>query len=385
MATLVVLVQREEDARIYPRSVQTVVVRNDGPGEFQRHRISIIRFDGVEEANEFLLSVPPCPCLGVTAVEVRTPINSERAVVDIYRVEAVPGSSNVRIAGTFFGIAELGDHIRFHLGYCGFTGTAFHGRLGMLNALYGLGLSASENQFLENDETDLASETPPPGWCSLDDFLEDEGDEHWAPQEWEAKEPSYLELPEGFTFGVEVETINSTRVMPGMRESKWGRAYEASTPGAEYISPVLYADQGLREVESFLEKFGPRWRVDHRCGLHVHFAYKGWTPEQQQRVATRLRGMEDSFQTMFPERMTNRMCGRAAWTVTDAMFCEDWETFVQSTDKFHWLNLRPLLRQGTMEIRLHPGSVDAEQIVKWVKRIARLTYQAYSPSFDLAI
>lgn len=194
----------------------------------------------------------------------------------------------------------------------------------------------------------------------------------WGPGEWEPDSNSYRQVPRKISFGVELETSLSQNYRSLEGQTEWGCFREASTAGREFVSPILFGDAGLDEIEDFIEENGSQWLVDRNCGTHIHLGVRHLTLQEQRKVAYAFKVSEPVFAKMLPDRIENYMCGRIKWSLADLMRAEDIEDLADASDKFQWLNLRPLLRFGTFEVRLLKGTLDPVLIRNWIRFNARI-------------
>lgn len=206
----------------------------------------------------------------------------------------------------------------------------------------------------------------------------------WEPSTWNppGNLNTYNLVPFGITFGIELETSVCTGYQNLMDNTNWGCAYETSTSGKEFISPVLSGDAGLSEIVNFLDAHTRNWEVNSSCGTHIHLSMQGWDIEAKGRVAYMFRCLEGLFTELLPDRMDNSMCGVCHWNVTELMNAVDIEDFAMQTDKFTWFNMRPLLRQNTIELRILHGTLDDRLIVAWIRFAAKLVHIACTMSWE---
>lgn len=160
--------------------------------------------------------------------------------------------------------------------------------------------------------------------------------------------------------------------------------------GFELVSPPLQGQQGLdqvRKVCAALDSIGVT--VNKSCGLHVHFDASDLQLRQFKNLAKHWVSNEDIFDAMMPvSRRTGnvycqsniRLYGRDRVQQVNACFdaIENATsldqlvvaiTGVQRTHphaRYHKFNLCSFWRHGTLEIRHHSGTTDADKICSWV-------------------
>jgi hypothetical protein len=138
----------------------------------------------------------------------------------------------------------------------------------------------------------------------------------------------------------------------------------------EFISPVLWGDQGLREITRFC-RLASEWSVNGSCGYHVHL-------DMTHELWRNLRSIAYAYLRTYPiwsqlvssRRADNRMCGEAGYEYSELRMIQsydDWCYFVGSRDRFEFVNWRAWFVHKTLEIRLHEGTLNARTITNWIK------------------
>ena len=93
----------------------------------------------------------------------------------------------------------------------------------------------------------------------------------WKTQPWSGHASEFDRVGSERCYGVELETecCSNHRELHGSTE--WGCVYECSTPGREFISPILQGDEGFAEIRAICcVAENNSWTTDRSCGLHVH-------------------------------------------------------------------------------------------------------------------
>jgi len=198
-------------------------------------------------------------------------------------------------------------------------------------------------------------------------------------REWDAgrfrNSDEYNEITSHRAFGVEIETAECEAYQNLEDNTVWGVKNDGSISGMEFVSPVMAGDSGLAEVRNicdFAEDNG--WTADSRCGLHVHFNMGDETAESMQAIAC-------AFHYTYPvwsefvncSRKTNRYCGKdrnelAQYLRLDSL-C-DWTEFSAEYNRYTWINWAAYYVHGSLEVRLHQGTVNGEEICNWIKALA---------------
>ena len=191
--------------------------------------------------------------------------------------------------------------------------------------------------------------------------------------------------------------------------SVWNVEYD-STCGWEVTSPVLSGEQGMVEVwhacralETAAEALG--LVVNFNTGTHIHL---GWLGAQQGpkivRALRLARFVEPVLATLVaPSRVAEALTGGYDITKPNA-FCRpvstvfpesflasnpDTEAILERAEsergRYLTVNVRPLDTIGTVEVRMHSGTLDAAKILAWVSLWMQLLFVAgeQEPSIPL--
>jgi hypothetical protein len=206
--------------------------------------------------------------------------------------------------------------------------------------------------------------------------------EHIEPCEWDTGEFSpasltYEDIQSRRTFGVEIETTRCRRHGVIMGWGTWGCTHDYSIAGKEFISPILQGDEGLAEIKRLCDYGAEReWTAESDCGLHVHFGVTNESPEALRSIALAYRLTQDFWMRCVPDhRRNNRMCSGLDYSTQSVLDMETdqeaFDYFCGARDRFQFINWRAYLVHGTVEVRLHQGSLDSVEICNWVKAHAR--------------
>jgi hypothetical protein len=204
--------------------------------------------------------------------------------------------------------------------------------------------------------------------------------EECAPSEgeWEAEyfcpSPCFGEIGSNRRFGVELETSSCPCHEEIQEETVFGCKEDGSISGMEFVSPILSSDRGLEAIRQFC-RAARGFSVDNRCGYHLHIDATRLTVDELKRVAVAYYFTERLWQSFVPHsRRDNTFCKPLEWTHRDICALEtiqDFHDFAGSAgrcgDRYHWLNLQAIRHHGTIEIRLHTSTLDAEKVCNWVK------------------
>jgi hypothetical protein len=166
--------------------------------------------------------------------------------------------------------------------------------------------------------------------------------------------------------------------------------------GCEVVSPILSGEAGLEEVAKVCKALTAAGaKVNRTCGLHVHVAARDLTLKGFKNVVKSWLRLEDSVDMLVaPSRRgnVNAFCRSNVATIVAGGYetgnkleacrtacervnsCQTVDQLVRLvggdcdwTRRYHKLNLEAFYRHGTVEVRQHQGSVDAEKVVAWVR------------------
>jgi len=166
--------------------------------------------------------------------------------------------------------------------------------------------------------------------------------------------------------------------------TEWGCVYECSTPGREFISPILQGDEGFAEIRAICcVAENNSWTTDRSCGLHVHIDARDLTSDQLLQVAYAYRKSYPLWKKFVDRRRAdNSMCGSPQYSARDVRNAEHIEDFVEHRDRFEFVNWRSYLRHGSIEIRLYRGSLQSREICNWVALHVRFVDAVKDLTFD---
>ncbi len=133
----------------------------------------------------------------------------------------------------------------------------------------------------------------------------------------------------------------------------------------EVRTPILSGPAGLKTVKKFLnlilENGGSVTTAD---GLHVHHdapEFIGNTPLTAKLVKNWLINQNEIMQMVDPRRKNAGACPIWTWEIL-----QQYETLTYDGGRRN-LNVRALNEHGTIEIRLHEGTLDYEEVFSWVR------------------
>ncbi len=185
---------------------------------------------------------------------------------------------------------------------------------------------------------------------------------------------------------MEIETTIRDNPPPG-----WTSVHDGSISGLEYLSGPLLGDigRGIIEAGCKLLSKGGYERVDSACGYHLHMNARDLSEKQ---IANFLRTaylfQDDIFRMMPAGRRNNRYAIKlgSQYENVDESTLESviypisgvsaddrayqisrFKREKYNQARYAWLNTHSYYYRGTMEVRLHDGTTNAEKVLNWTE------------------
>lgn len=145
--------------------------------------------------------------------------------------------------------------------------------------------------------------------------------------------------------------------------------------GLEVVSPILSGEEGLEQIKKVtkvLSELG--CKVNRSTGLHVHHGARDLSQTEIKNVFKLYRENESLFDSLVaPSRRDSRN-----------QYCQSLRnhTDLPST-RYTKVNYQSFVKYGTIEVRHHQGSLNADKIIHWIRLTQRVIERAgsYSRSF----
>lgn len=139
-------------------------------------------------------------------------------------------------------------------------------------------------------------------------------------------------------------------VVPQENENGEGREFASHIVNGDQIFTMLKdVHERIKLVDGFVNK---------SCGLHVHLDVEGNSTLQRQNIALWYRALERVFVAFVsPSRRGNGYAREVGY--------EDYHRWER--DRYRAMNLSSICKHGTIELRLHQGTLNPMKIVNWVK------------------
>lgn len=176
------------------------------------------------------------------------------------------------------------------------------------------------------------------------------------------------------TYGLELECVGEDYC------GEWIDVHDGSIDpaGTEYCSPIFSGDC-LEEIQRFCKIANRNHDINKTCGYHLHLGSKGLTDEFLKKLYKRCINMENwFFSIVSPSRRESKYCKRLekGWTNIeekrfDLLWYNDMMPDRRKRDKYdatryQWINFHSHYYRGTVEIRLHQGTLDPDKIWNWI-------------------
>jgi len=191
---------------------------------------------------------------------------------------------------------------------------------------------------------------------------------------------------DGYQYGMEIEAITPYNDDDEIRELLEDNGLQCETDGSieyndneseievktskpeSYDNILAYA----KDIENVADNYG--MRVNTSCGFHVHMSHPKF---MQKRYLTRIlatwASIEDFLYSTQPEsRRNNSYCKKQLESVMQGYFNKlpnsrsQLISVVGNMDRYRSLNLNALRAHGTLECRLHAGTLSAQKIQSWI-------------------
>ena len=213
------------------------------------------------------------------------------------------------------------------------------------------------------------------------------GDCHTARTTWQAKrlngDTTYENLTSRRRFGIELETSACPNYRSLKDQTLFGAKFDCSVQGMEFVSPILFGDAGLKEVEDICAHAARLdFKVDGDCGYHLHVDMSETTLTQRRRVAYAYL-LTYPLWISFVNSFRAHDCTYCTAPRTGADMvrtCEDLDYELAGTSRYAFINLSAYDKHRTFEIRGYEGTLDYDEIATWIQ--AHLQFVDYVAELD---
>jgi len=184
-------------------------------------------------------------------------------------------------------------------------------------------------------------------------------------------------------YGVEIETQKCKDYYSLSGAIPFDAKYDGSISGKEFASTILYGDAGLEAVENlceFAKNHG--WTVNNSCGLHIHLDVSAEKTKTLKAMALAYYlSYEFWLSLVRSDRGSNMYCERNRTDITKIKAITSFTDFARYQCRYEWINFAAYTKHKTFEVRLHQGSIDAEEICNWIRLCSVFMDWAASMSF----
>jgi hypothetical protein len=173
-------------------------------------------------------------------------------------------------------------------------------------------------------------------------------------------------------FGVELEANYAPGWWTWIEDTAFGAKNDGTVrAGKEFVSPVLWGDDGLAEVSGFCaEAKRNGCTVSDACGYHLHLDMSDEDDESLRRIALAYCLTEAFwFACVDDSRQNNYYCqpttyeGHTHWTADDIIAYGR----PRPDCRYVWANWKAYTKHKTLEIRLHQGTFNGRAVCNWIK------------------
>lgn len=156
------------------------------------------------------------------------------------------------------------------------------------------------------------------------------------------------------------------------RNDNWTSVFDGSVRGAEVVSPILDPIR-LNEASTVARLLlGAGGKVDRTTGYHVHIGAQDLTKDNIANWYINWNLLHDAIGVLVaPSRLNNRFCSAVSQdrATANAERIRNGSISDINGDRYQSFNLQAFDRHGTLEIRLHQGTLNGTKAVAWAKFI----------------
>jgi len=152
----------------------------------------------------------------------------------------------------------------------------------------------------------------------------------------------------------------------------WTSVYDGSVSGAEIVSPIL-SDERLNEASTVARLLlGAGGKVDRTTGFHVHIGAAALSVDHIAQWYLNWNIVHEAIGALVaPSRLNNRFCKVPSLQDIDRNVerIRNGEISDTNNDRYQSFNLQSFSRYGTLEIRVHQGTLNGTKAVAWARFI----------------
>ena len=142
--------------------------------------------------------------------------------------------------------------------------------------------------------------------------------------------------------------------------------------GAELVSPILYGQEGVEQLEIMLNALNEHdISINVSCGLHVHLGADNLSYDEIMVVMDRYSEYESLIDGIMPESRRGDSAHyarpiNAGYVGRIKRNAKRKSSLAHAGDRYRKVNLESLSKHGTLEFRHHSGTSNFEKIVSWL-------------------
>ncbi len=193
--------------------------------------------------------------------------------------------------------------------------------------------------------------------------------ECWDCRPMDVSIATYVKTGSKRKYGVEVETSSCPEYRTMKGSNVFGAKYDCSVSGMEFISPILYGDEGLDEIDKFFDFADEHsFDADDDCGLHIHLDMRDENTVQLRHVAYAYAKSYAAWRCLVSEWRANdcNYCHAPHYSASDIKACRRIKPFMRDGDRYNYVNFTAYDKHGTFEVRLADGTVDRVAVKNWI-------------------
>jgi hypothetical protein len=174
----------------------------------------------------------------------------------------------------------------------------------------------------------------------------------------------YAKIGSRRSFGVELETCYSPNLTKIIKETEWGFYQDGSIEGMEFTSPPMSGNAGYNSIRKFCRLARSMgYQVDRECGFHLHINVTDFNE-------TQIKNLCLAYHLTYPtwKSLVAQSRHHSGFCIYDKRNLNietlDLRHYI---NKFNWTSLSNLWHYGTVEVRLHQGTLCFQKIINWVR------------------
>lgn len=192
-------------------------------------------------------------------------------------------------------------------------------------------------------------------------------------------------------FGVHYQTVINSLTAKGINVSYEGYTHQVMScwklvtdvsvnsrgtgvgKGLELVSPILYGDEGLDELQIVMETLNSIGaQVDKTCGLHIHHDIADYDVENFISLHNLYYNYQKGINSIVPR--SRRTAARNTYCIglskSDLDYIQNASSIRQVArcigTRYVVLNSQSYVKYGTIEFRQHSGTVEFEKLEAWI-------------------